>query len=195
VIQQNIKLIIFDVGGVVYDRTSIGKFVAKDLDISYRKFLQYAQFCGLQGLQKGLVTEERFLDDFSRLMQRKIYADLWTRFFSPLPIKETVELINELKLRFRLVAGTNTIRPHFDIHTKHGDYEIFPKVYASHEIKLAKPDPGFYAYILQSERVKPNEALLIDDSPVNVQSAIDFGLHAFRFTDGKSLRQSLNALL
>ena len=192
---SQIKLIIFDVGGVVYGRTNVWRKAAEELGVSYRKFNEYATLSGIQGFQRGLISQEYFMKVFQHLTHHRTPEDLWTRFFDPAPIPETIDVIERLKKRFRVVAGTNTVTPHYEVHTQREDYAIFPKVYASHLIHLAKPDPQFYTHILQAEAVSPVESVFIDDSIQNVESALKLGIHAIHFTEGKALQEALSPLL
>ncbi|HNR62573.1 MAG TPA: HAD family phosphatase [Thermotogota bacterium] len=192
---SQVKLIIFDVGGVVYDQTSVGRRVARELGLSYRKFMEYAALSGIQGLQLGLISQEYFMKAFQHLYHHRSPEDLWTRFFHPVPIPETIDAIERLKKKFRVVAGTNTILPHYEVHMQRGDYGIFPKVYASNILHLAKPDPRFYSHIIQAEAVSAAESLFIDDSIQNVETAVKLGIHAILFTGGKALQEALSSLL
>jgi len=192
---SQIKLVIFDVGGVVYSQTSVGRLVAQELGLSYRKFMEYATLSGIQGLQLGLISQEYYMKTFQHLYHHRSPEDLWTRFFNPVPIPETIEVIDRLKKKFRVVAGTNTILPHYEVHTQRGDYDIFPKVYASNIIHLAKPDPRFYTHIIQSEAVSASESLFIDDSIQNVETASKLGIHTILFTGGRELQDALSPLL
>lgn len=51
-------------------------------------------------------------------------------------------------------------------------------IYASGHIGLAKPDPGFFAYIQNAEARTPSDLILIDDSPNNIAAARAAGWQA-----------------
>ena len=94
----------------------------------------------------------------------------------------------------RVVAGTNTITPHYNVHLQEGDYEIFDAVYASHMMGLAKPDPAFYTYILDRAGCPQEQAGFVDDVPENVEAAEKLGIHSFVFTNAEKLKKDLTAL-
>jgi FMN phosphatase YigB (HAD superfamily) len=94
----------------------------------------------------------------------------------------------------RVVAGTNTIAPHYDIHLRRGDYDIFDIVYASHLMGLAKPDPAFYTCILEHESCSADRAVFIDDFPENVEAARALGIGSLLFTGAEQLKKDLTAL-
>jgi FMN phosphatase YigB (HAD superfamily) len=105
-----------------------------------------------------------------------------------------VTIIDTLKNGARVVAGTNTISPHYEIHLQKGDYRVFDAVYASHLMGLAKPDPAFYTYILEHEDCPADRAVFVDDFPENVEAARQLGIHSFVFTDTEKLKKNLAAL-
>lgn len=123
-----------------------------------------------------------------------IEEDLLTRHFHPELDREVVEIINRLKTECRVVAGTNTIAPHYNLHLERGDYEVFDAVYASHLIGQAKPDLAFYSYILDRERCPPERAVFVDDGHTNVKAAGTLGIHSLLFTDAGQLKKDLAAL-
>ena len=92
------------------------------------------------------------------------------------------------------MVGTNTIEPHYLVHSRNGDYDIFDRVYASHQIGLVKPDPAFYTYILEREVCAPEESVFVDDAGENVAAARKLGIHGLLFTDAAKLRCDLAAL-
>lgn len=186
-------LYIFDVGGVVSLNTDLSPRIAERLGLAGTKIHELAggEF---DQLVRGQITAEQFWARVSALTGRPITEDLWTTFFRPVPNPPVVALVNELRRRHRVVAGTNTITPHYRIHDENGDYAIFDAVYASHHMHLAKPDPAFYLEILQREGCRPEQAVFVDDLEANVEAARRLGIHAFLFTDAAELRRQLAAL-
>lgn len=103
-------------------------------------------------------------------------------------------IVERLKSEARVVIGTNTIAPHYEIHLRNGDYNAFDAVYASHLIGLAKPDPAFYRHILGAENRHPGETVFVDDTDINVVAAREAGVHAFLFLDAQRLERDLSLL-
>ncbi|HDP78701.1 MAG TPA: HAD family phosphatase [Mesotoga infera] len=189
------RLFIFDVGGVIAENTNVVPSICGFLDISKDEFLDYAEMENLIALQTGRLTPEEFVYMFSRKLGRPVPENIWEMFFKPEPIKETIEIIKELRRKHRVVAGTNTIEPHFKVHKSRGDYDLFDKVYASHIIGFAKPDLKFYSHILEKESCRPEEAFFTDDTARNVEAALRSGMNAFQFTDSSVLREKLREYL
>lgn len=185
------RLFIFDIGGVVCENTSVVPNICEYLGLSKPEFLDMANQAGLKEIQTGMISLEQFWTEFSRISGIAVNEDLWAKFFNPRLNTQTVRIINQLKVTYRVVAGTNTIESHYKIHLKRGDYEFFDKVYASHIVGYMKPDPQFYLHILKEERVSPVQVVFVDDMRENVQMASQLGILSILFTDAQELRQRL----
>jgi len=73
----------------------------------------------------------------------------------------------------------------------------FDHQFHSFEVGLAKPDPDYFAHIVETIGVEPEEAVFVDDVLANVHGAQAAGLNAVHFahTDTYgSLRCRLRAL-
>ena len=79
---------------------------------------------------------------------------------------------------------------------------LFDAQVFSYQVGVLKPDPRMYGTILAALAVPPGgdltadeltagETLFIDDSPVNVQGALDVGMDALRFVSVGALRRDL----
>ena len=188
-----LKLYIFDMGGVVSLNTDVGEQIAERLEFDT------GQLWGLMreeivSLMAGSITAEEFWRRFSWKSGRQVDEDLWALTFQPRSNREVIETIHALKTEARVVVGTNTIEPHYLVHSRNGDYDIFDRVYASHQIGLVKPDPAFYTHILDREDCAPAETVFVDDAEENVEAARKLGIHGLRFEGAAKLRRDLAAL-
>lgn len=57
--------------------------------------------------------------------------------------------------------------------------------------KMIKPDPGIYRLLLDRYRLRPEECVFIDDTPVNIQAAEEQGIHGIVF---RSREQTIHAM-
>lgn len=64
----------------------------------------------------------------------------------------------------------------------------FERVLASHHLGVRKPDPAFFARLLDRIGASADEAAFVDDREVNVAAAEEVGLTSHRFEDAASLR-------
>jgi FMN hydrolase / 5-amino-6-(5-phospho-D-ribitylamino)uracil phosphatase len=69
----------------------------------------------------------------------------------------------------------------------------FEGVYASHHLGVRKPDPAFFARLLERIGHEPGDCLFVDDREANCAAAERFGIAAHRFGDVPGLRRALAA--
>lgn len=188
-----IKLFIFDMGGVLLRNFDVIPGICSILGVSQSDFINLVGDW-LFALEEGKLTVNEFWENYSDKTDISIDRELCSELFNPSIDLSTEQLIRQLKMNFRIVCGTNTIKEHWEYLTQRGDYSIFDKVYASNIMKVAKPRKKFYKVILKSEKVLPKEVVFVDDSKENVDSALGLGLNGFLFKDTstfiKELRKS-----
>jgi putative hydrolase of the HAD superfamily len=188
-----LKLYIFDVGGVMVDGFDVSAAIAQHLGIDRAKLLPLIEESGFVQLHSGLISSEQFWQQFSAHTGIAVDEELWGKFFAPQRRPGMYSLVRELQQAgHRVVGGTNTLDSHYAIHSAAGDYDVFDVTYASNLMKHSKPDAEFYLHILAAEGVKPEEAVFIDDMPVNVEAAAALGLSAILFTNEAELRAALS---
>jgi epoxide hydrolase-like predicted phosphatase len=73
--------------------------------------------------------------------------------------------------------------------------DAFDRIVISSEVGLAKPDPRIFQLALDQLEVSPHEALFIDDFEVNIEAALEIGMHAILFQDSGQTISELRQLL
>jgi putative hydrolase of the HAD superfamily len=63
----------------------------------------------------------------------------------------------------------------------------------SYQLRMAKPDPAIYRYVLDRLGTRPQETLFLDDKLVNIQAARTLGIQALQFSTIDRLRADLIA--
>ncbi|HEV2483984.1 MAG TPA: HAD family phosphatase [Terracidiphilus sp.] len=61
----------------------------------------------------------------------------------------------------------------------------------SYQLRMVKPDPAIYRYVLKKLGTRPEETLFIDDKPVNIEAAHALGMKGMVFTTVEQLRADL----
>lgn len=112
------------------------------------------------------------------------------------PVAGMVPLLETLKARgVRLFALSNWGVETFPLaRRRFGFLDLFEDIVISGAVRLAKPDPRIYRLALDRFAVRADEAVFIDDMPVNVAAAESVGLTAIRFTGAMDLAARLRAL-
>jgi len=202
---KGIKNIIFDLGSVL-------------LDIDVNRTLESFNKIGVPGEQlteiykesenffmlfeKGAITAEKFRNSFRALSGNHLtderINEAWCAMVVGFP-SQKVELLKCLVKRYTIFLLSNTNEIHVPVYTKQfrdgsGGItfeEIFSKIYYSHEIKLSKPDPAIYHYMINNSGIIPEESLFIDDLRHNVNAAIETGLTAHQLKEDEDLKEIL----
>ena len=65
--------------------------------------------------------------------------------------------------------------------------ELLDGCFFSWAIGVAKPDPAYFATVLQELDVRAEEALFVDDNPVNVSVAAELGVRSLCWNDRENL--------
>ncbi len=196
-----IKLCIFDMGGVVVRNFDVSPVLAEALGLENIKgFADFGPaFNGAMRLySRGEINEEEFWRIYSEKTGVKAdlsHGSLFAKDFRPTIDEPTREILDSLRVHgMRIVAGTNTIDVHYDIHVRLGQYEIFDAAYASNIIGIDKPDPEFFLYIAEKEGVMPEECFFTDDLKENVDAALGVGMKAFVYKDASTLLTHLRSV-
>lgn len=122
-------------------------------------------------------------------------------------VPETAELIKELKAQgYKLYVLSNFCSTSFNlIKERYPEFfALFDGIVISADTGFIKPDPNIYHYLLTTHGIDPKTACFIDDLPVNLQAAREFGIHTihcpskYGYFYGKSpdiatVRQQLDA--
>ncbi|WP_421214453.1 HAD family hydrolase [Aeromonas jandaei] len=91
-----------------------------------------------------------------------------------------------------LYALSNMGHASIDWLERHQDFwRFFSGKVVSARVRMMKPEPDIYRYLLVSFDLKPTECIFIDDSPANVAAAEALGIRGMVFTDAASCRQQL----
>ena len=189
-------LFIFDMGGVVTNTFKMDSIYNK-LNINKADFMNICKSNNndiWHKLETGLISANEFWNEYNSRIKvipnaTQAQTDLFRLFFHPTENLKTIELIKSLKVKNRVVCGTNTIQSHWENHMERGDYSYFHQTYASNKIGCAKPDPHFFELILEAEETKAEDAFFTDDKAENVAAAASLGIHAELFTNAEALTQ------
>ena len=73
--------------------------------------------------------------------------------------------------------------------------DAFDSIVVSAEEKVMKPDERIYRIALDRLRVKPYEAIFLDDLQINVDAANALGMQAVHFKSSEQARRDIRALL
>lgn len=194
---QNIRNIIFDLGGVIIDidfARSIASFkqlAPESMHSHIHQQTYKAPF--FVAYEKGQLSDDEFrqmIQNQFKIASSKLEFDqAWNSILGGIPV-ERIRTLQQLQATHRtfLLSNTNTIHIEgvetilFSQHQITTLAHLFEKVYYSHLLGMRKPDPNPYRLILEENQLKPEETLFLDDNADNVTAARQLGMYALQIT-------------
>ena len=108
--------------------------------------------------------------------------------------EDLVSFVKEIRNKYPIYLLSNAIGPFLTrILQQYGLYDLFDKIYISSEMKIAKPDPAFYQYVLKDLGLEPADAVMIDDNPANIAGAAACGIDGILFSSNDAFRREFDA--
>ena len=199
---KNIDNIIFDLGNVIlnidYQNTidAFEKIGVPDASIFYSKSSQLNIF---NQLETGRISKQNFILEIQKFVPKASASQIinaWNAILQDLP-NERLEILKNIKDKFSIFLLSNTNTIHIEkIIDKLGKkkyeefYNLFDKVYYSHEVKLRKPSTDIFKLVIKENCLSIKNTLFIDDSIQHIESAKKIGLKTYHL-DGNETLESI----
>src|ERR1700722_6404059 len=192
--KPKIKAIIFDLGGVIMYGgylDFIHHYLGKQLTAQTKKRITQLE----HEENVGTITEKQFYQHVEKefavhltpaQMHKKIVTKMKTN-------KALVAYIPKLK-KVKIVLFSNSIgRMAMEmLKARHiAGKKVFDKVFVSNVMHLAKPSHASYEYVVRHLKVKPYEALMVDDRRENIDAAKKVGLQGIVFKNVTQFKKGL----
>jgi putative hydrolase of the HAD superfamily len=182
-----IKTIIFDFGDVFINLDKEGA-MKNALDLFELQTFSDEMIAFNTLYEQGLISTQEFLEfyleNFPNLSRDQI-LNAWQFILKDFP-KNRLEFIQQLasEKKYKLILLSNTNELHIDwIKENVTFYEDFKNsfdtFYLSHEINLRKPNVDMYQFVLETNKLKAEETLFIDDTEENIVAASKLGIHTW----------------
>ncbi|MFY0712901.1 HAD family phosphatase [Seonamhaeicola sp. NFXS20] len=130
--------------------------------------------------EKGLISTNEFLDNYVRYFPNKSKEDIknkWNSILDDFP-KHRLDFLIDLKenTNYNLILLSNTNELHINWVKKNISFynefkNCFNAFYLSHKIHRRKPDKNIFNFVLNTNQLKPEECLFIDDNKDNIKTA------------------------
>lgn len=192
-VENNIRNIIFDLGGVLVSLDPMRCFKAFE-----RIGIANAEACMdseagrnlIFGLETGKVGEKEFYWEVRRQTASEASdADIrwaWNQFLVGVDDEKKRRLLS-LRRSHRVFLLSNTNVMHWEYARTRlfplGDFGVddyFDRVFLSYELGVAKPQPAIFAEALRLAGIEAEETLFIDDLKANCDAARGLGIHVWQ---------------
>ena len=192
---KKIDNIIFDLGNVIlnidYQSTikAFEKIGIENAKILYSKSSQTKIF---DQLETGKITKKDFILEIQKIIPKASKSEIinaCNAIIKDLP-NSRIDILKNLKNKFSifLLSNTNSIHINYILKkigkNKYDEfYNLFDKVYYSHQVKLRKPDPNIFKLVINENNLKIKNTLFIDDSIQHINSAKKLGLQTYHLNN------------
>lgn len=213
---DDIKVLLFDLGGVVIDidpNKAISEFKKissktfndfKELDYRYESFNSNLSKL-FNAYEKGEVSDQSFRDGLRRVGEMKIDDEKIDEIWNLVIVKihsDILELILKLRRKYSIMilSNTNSIHRNFfdklciDLHGKTFD-KLFDDVFYSFLLKCRKPDKEIYEKVVDNSKYLASEIMFFDDMRDNLIECKKIGMRTYHVKNTLQLKSFLSDLI
>lgn len=198
---QNVKNIIFDLGGV-FISIDYARTLKAFTDLHVEDFNSYYTQSHVSDLfnllETGKLNANKFFESFRNHTNTTLddgqITDSWNALLGSFYL-DRLDWLNSIRHKYKVFLLSNTNIIHHKAFTKiyqqqtgktnFDDY--FLKAYYSHNIGLRKPHLEAYQYVLNEQDLQAAESLFIDDTLPNIEGAQKAGLQTIHLLPSVSL--------
>ncbi|WP_101772553.1 HAD family hydrolase [Peptostreptococcus faecalis] len=191
---SNIKGVIFDMDGVIFDTESMSSDFWRKTMAKYGHEMNdeiYSEVMGRnkEGVIEGL--ESIYKDpsiDFRKISEEKTAAMVEQLDKNPIPTLPGIyEIIEYLKLKgYKMGVATSTRK--FRAEKRLKKENIYDHMHAfmyGDEVEKSKPHPEIFLKTAQMLNLEPGECLVLEDSPSGIEAAYNGGFKCINVVDMK----------
>jgi HAD superfamily hydrolase (TIGR01509 family) len=192
-----IKVILFDLGGVLVELTGVPIMLQwtnhrYDAEGLWKAWLSSP---AVRSFEQGRSTAEQFADDLIMEMALPVGKTQFIDRFKQWPrglFPGVSSLLERLKHTYTLACLSNSNGLHWPILMKDmGLEKMLHHHFASHLMQKLKPDREAFEHVLQRLGCEASAVLFLDDNDINVKSAKQIGMIAYRATGPGEIENAL----
>lgn len=190
---KNIKAVIFDMDGVIFDTEKAYIDIWTDVFANHGYVLDKNIYISLMGTGKENVMrvfKEKYGENLPVIKMYKEKDDILLDRVKKkmIPVKDgAYELLTYLKENnFRIALATSSRRERLDLQIKTSDiFEMFDAIICGEDVNNNKPDPEIFLKAAEKLEVTPKECIVIEDSLAGIKGAHAGGMIGFHVQDLK----------
>ena len=193
--------VIFDIGGVIvsWDEVRLAQEFHPDKRIQQSILNDIFGTQAWRDYDQGLLNDEEAVTAFVResALNLQQAGNLIHYCQQSLTVnRETEKLIKELSPNYHLYSLSNT--PESFMTYINANFPVMnyfkARIYSS-ALKIAKPMPEIYQYLIEHYDLNPADCIFLDDRQENIDAARDAGMHGIVFESAAQCRNDLSKLI
>ena len=192
-----IKVVLFDLGGVIIDLSGLDRFLARHGLIPDEFWPKWLQLGAGNDFERGHTSSQEFARAFLEEFELTVSAEQFLTEFAEWPsglLPGAPELLADLNHVITASLSNNNPIHWSSTFTQQTLLGMFDRHFPSFELGLAKPAPEIFERVAQLLETKPREIAFVDDNLVNVEAARTVGLTAFHTLGPAEARAALATL-
>ena len=178
---EQYKVILFDLGGVLLRLNDPIETFGLDIGLSEFKS-RWLQSPSVRKYESGGMEQEAFARNIVAEASLPYDPEEFIRRFDAWPDRlfdETLSLLQAIPPKFNRALLSNINPQHWGREEIEGQLTgCFDHTFLSYQTGLIKPDHDAFELVVKSFDCGPDEVLFFDDSQMNVDAAVDYGMQA-----------------
>jgi epoxide hydrolase-like predicted phosphatase len=203
-IPKNIKTVIFDLGGVLFDidyKYTQQAFQQLGATTDFNTVYSQQKQAGIfDEFEKGNISPAQFRDGLRKWLPSNVtdkqIDQAWNALLIGFP-HDKIELLYSLKSKYGLYLLSNTNDIHLPVvldmidntHTAGQLGKLFIKEYYSCRMGLRKPEKMIYERVIVENKLDPSTTLFVDDLIQNIKGAEALGIQTLHCHSEVSLKE------
>ncbi len=195
-----VKIIIFDMGGVISGTDSAIRAIEDELlektgvrlfPIKDQPSPRYREF------QTGKISSEEYFQNLINLSKAKISVkeliNVYKQIYSNVNKFDSkmIKLVKDLRKKYAIACFSDTTEVHRQINEENGFFKLFDFSFVSCGLGVTKNEVRAFEIVIEKLKVKPEDCIFIDDREGHVERAKSIGIDAIHFQSYEQLVSEL----
>jgi HAD superfamily hydrolase (TIGR01509 family) len=190
--------VIFDVGNVIIKADhSLTYSYLESFGVSKEKAKLFFSNKEYEDFSRGEISEEEFCSSLNKYLEKNLSCEQLEKAHD-IHIygvdEQVIEILSSIKEDLFFLTDTNIWQTRREKELVNLN-KFSDKIFRSHKVGFLKEDFGCFPFIIKELNEKPENLLLIDDSPEKIEMAKQNGLRIILFTNAEKLRIDLKNFL
>ena len=148
-----------------------------------------------KSFEKGLINAQTFAEKLKIDLKIEASPEEIIRHFTDWPkgpFAGSHDILKSVGNKFRLAILSNTNELHWPrITGEFGICSYFERIFASHELKMAKPELDIFEYVINELNVRPGEIFFLDDNQNNIEASRRLGIRGVHVSGINQVHRAL----